>query len=75
MEQEIKKNFIMRRPIYCNIGFYSSLKPNPAYIYEDGFDKICEYRLDSRKEYPVGERQITITMIYGVVNNIFQYFL
>ena len=61
----------MNAPRYCDIGFYASLKPNPTFIFEEGVDKIGECKLDAGKDYPVGEREITITMKYGGTKYLF----
>ena len=72
IDQEITQSFIMNGPRYCNIGFYASLKPNPTFTFEEGVDKIGECQLDAGKDYPVGEREITITMKYGGTKYLFK---
>ena len=72
LDEEITRNFIMIAPRYLDIGFYASLKPNPTFIFEEGVDKIGECKLDAGQDYPVGEREITITMKYGGTKYLFK---
>ena len=63
--QEIVNNYVMFLPRYCIIKFYKALSPNPILINEEGVEEIGECRLDAGKEYPQGERSISITMRIG----------
>ena len=63
--QEIVKNYVMFSPRYCTIKFYKTLNPNPILVNEEGVEEIGKCRLDAGKEYPQGERSISITMRIG----------
>jgi hypothetical protein len=58
--QEIIKNYEMSQPRYCSICFYKTFKPNPVFTDEEGVEEMGQCELDAGKEYPKGEREISI---------------
>ena len=64
--QEIIKNYNMgSNDRYCTINFYKSLKPNPYFIVEEGIEEIGQCKLDAGMEYPIDQREFSITMRIG----------
>ena len=51
-------------PRKSSLIFYKSLKPNPLFTSEKGVEKITGCELDSKKDYPIGEK-ITIYVYCG----------
>ena len=63
--EEITKTYVMTKPRYCTMFFYKAINPNPIYTYEEGVEEIGKCTLDAKKDYPPGERKISLTMKFG----------
>ena len=55
----------MVEPRSATLTFYKSLKPNPIFTFEEGVEKIAEWQLDAENDYPIGERDIKVSMRLG----------
>ena len=62
---EIIKNYHFINPRYCTLYFYKTNKSNPIFVNEEGIEEIGQLELDAGKDYPVGERDSTVTMRVG----------
>ena len=62
--QEIINNYTFKKR-YCEIKFYKTDKFDPIFIFEEGIQQIGQLRFDLGKDYPPGERGITVTMRIG----------
>ena len=63
--KEITKNYYMCQSRYSSICFYKTFKPAPIFTYEEGVEKIEEINFDAGKEYPPGQRGLTVTLRIG----------
>ena len=55
----------MTAPRFCSLQFFQTLYPNPTFTFEKGVEKMGECILDAGRDYPKGERKITVTMKFG----------
>ena len=65
LDKEITHLYKSRGPRYCSINFYKTLKNQPIFSFEKGMEKFGQLRLDAKKDYPFGERDIKVTMKFG----------
>ena len=65
LNQEITKSYRTSNPRSCTLRFYQTLNPNPMFTFENGVDKIGYCELDAGRDYPVGQRDIKVTMKFG----------
>jgi len=63
--QEITKNYEMAGPRYFNLRIYKTIKSNPIFVNEEGIEKMGNWKLDAKTDYPPKKRDFTVTMRVG----------
>ena len=63
--QEIIHSYRMVGPRYTTFRFYQSINTNPVFIFENGVKKIGECKLDAKKDYPFGQRDVKVKLTFG----------
>ena len=58
-------NFKMLGPRSALLKFYQTKNPNPIFTFEEGVEKILERKLDAKRDYPPGERDVKVEMKFG----------
>ena len=63
--QEITQNYVFSKSRICEMNFYKTFKPNPIFVNEEGIEEIGQLRFEADEDYPIGERDNTVTMRIG----------